>query len=189
MRFTSLPLPLCGAVCVASLVACSGSIPEALRHEVAQRGDVAEDHSIDAMSRSDAVNNEFRAALESLSKIRFGDLSGVQTALATTFSDAENVHGLIVRKSDRGVLGRTGLRNIELRAGAENSGAHVLLFSLEAPGAPFRGSEWSEAMPHPPDPDARGSKGYWTMQMNGRNVVLGLDEGETHIVQISISDR
>ena len=189
MRFTSLSLPLCGAMSIASLVACSGAVPEALRHDVAHRGDVAEDHSVDAMSRSDAVSNEFRGAVESLSKIQLGDLSILQRALATTFGDAENVQGLIIRKSDRGVLGRTALRNIEWRAGAENSGAHVLLLTLAAPGAPFRGSEWSEAMPHPPDPDAVGSKGYWTMRMNGRKVVFALDEQEAHIVQISIGDR
>ena len=190
MRFTSLSLPLYGAMCMASLVACAGAgaVPEALRHEVAQRSDVAEDHSIDAKSGSDAVSNEFREALESFGEIRLGDLSEVQAALKTTFSDADNVHGLIVRKSDRGVLGRIGLRNVEWRTGADNDGSHVLLFTLEAPGAPFRASEWSEAIPHPPDPDARGSKGYWTMRMNGRNIVLGLDEEETHIVQISIRD-
>ena len=189
MRVTSLSVAVCGAMCFVSLVACSGAIPATLRHEGAQRGDLAEGQSIDAASSSDAARNEFRRALESLSKVRLGDLSEVQAALATTLGDADNAQGMVIRKSGRGVLGRTALRNIEWRAGSDNGGAHVLLFALDAPGAPFRGSEWSEAMPHPPDPNASGSNGYWTLQMNGRNIVLGLDEEETHIVQISINDR
>ncbi|MCF8825069.1 hypothetical protein [Xanthomonas campestris] len=117
----------------------------------------------------------------------FQDVSALSTQLQAQFGPRQLDGERELRVSEQGVLAGEKVRRVEFINATDDPSRGKLVIDFSPPGPDFIESPWVDAIPYPPRPDARDSRAYWEMTVNGTKVIFGLTEDQSHLSYISIS--
>lgn len=131
----------------------------------------------------------FANEVEQLAGVRFDDPDAVGRHLKTQFGSARRDDVREERTAERGMLGNLEVRNIKLLSASDDLSHATLTFDVAAPSLAIRDPLWEGSIPYPARPDASGSRPYWSAQVNGAQVILGLESDGVTLTYISISQR
>ncbi|QDL26408.1 hypothetical protein [Stenotrophomonas maltophilia] len=131
----------------------------------------------------------FKNDIERLISVRFDDVDALNEQLHTHLG-APTRQGLRdERIAERGMLGDLEVRNIKLRSAADDPAHANLIFEVAPPSIALEEVSWEGSIVNPPHPDASGSRPYWSAQVNGAEVVLGLAADNVTLTYVSIRQR
>lgn len=178
-------IAVCGylTTVIAALVlpACSSGAPPTPSYHLDQRQSVK--------SGSDIGMERFKNDIERLISVRFDDVDALNEQLHTHLG-APTRQGLRdERIAERGMLGDLEVRNIKLRSAADDPAHANLIFEVAPPSIALEEVSWEGSIVNPPHPDASGSRPYWSAQVNGAEVVLGLAADNVTLTYVSTRQR
>ncbi len=87
------------------------------------------------------------------------------------------------------MLGSLEIRNIALRIDDEDASRAKLFFDVVPPGIELDEPLWEDVVPYPARPDASGSRPYWSANVLGVQVYLGLDVDFNRLEYVTIVQR
>ncbi|MEA9563442.1 MULTISPECIES: hypothetical protein [unclassified Xanthomonas] len=117
----------------------------------------------------------------------FQDVAAVSTQLQAQFGPRQLDAERELRVSEQGVLADEKLQRVEFINATDDPSRGKLVIDFSPPGPSFVEAPWVDAIPYPPRPDARDSRAYWEMTVNGTKVIFGLTEDQSHLSYISIN--
>lgn len=173
----------CLTLAIAALVlsACSSGRPPTLSHHLNQAQSVK--------SGSETGMERFKNDIERLSSVRFDDVDSLSKQLHTRLGEPTRQDLMDERTAERGMLGDLEVRSIKLRSAADDSAHARLIFEVAPPSIALDEIIWEDSTLYPPHPDAPGSRPYWSAQVNGAELVLGLAADNVTLTYVSISQR
>ena len=131
----------------------------------------------------------FKNDIERLASVRFDDVDALNEQLHTHLG-APTRQGLRdERTAERGRLGDLEVRNITLRSPADDPTHATLIFEVAPPSIALDEIIWEDSTIEPPHPDAPDSRPYWSAQVNGAEVILGLAPDNVTLTRVLISHR
>lgn len=128
----------------------------------------------------------FKKDTERLASVRFDDAHALDEQLQTHLGDVTRQGPMDERTAERGMLGELEIRNITLRRASHDPAYANLIFYVAPPSIAIKEIIWEDSSKHPARPDARGSRPYWSAQVNGAKVTLGLDSDGVTLTYVSI---
>ena len=131
----------------------------------------------------------FKNDIERLTSVRFDDVDSLNKQLHTHLGETTRQDLMDERIAERGMLGGLEVRNIKLRSAADDPAHANLIFEVAPPGISLEEIIWEDSIVNPPHPDAPGSRPYWSAQVNGAKVVLGLAADNVTLTYVSISQH
>ncbi|MBB4725487.1 hypothetical protein [Xanthomonas euvesicatoria] len=138
-------------------------------------------------TRSKDVTERLKQDVDRLIATDFQDVTAVSTQLQAQFGPRHLDGERELRVSEQGVLAGKKVRHVEFINATDDPSRGKLVIDFSPPGPSFMESPWVDAIPYPPRPDARDSRAYWEMTVNGTKVIFGLTEDQSHLSYISIS--
>ncbi|MFL7980635.1 hypothetical protein, partial [Xanthomonas vasicola] len=138
-------------------------------------------------TRSKDVTERLKQDVDRLIATDFQDVADVSTQLQAQFGPRHLDGERELRVSEQGVLAGKKVRHVEFINATDDPSRGKLVIDFSPPGPIFMESPWVDAIPYPPRPDARDSRAYWEMTVNGTKVIFGLTEDQSHLSYISIS--
>ncbi|WP_244242873.1 hypothetical protein [Xanthomonas citri] len=138
-------------------------------------------------TRSKDVTERLKQDVDRLIATDFQDVAAVSTQLQAQFGPRHLDGERELRVSEQGVLAGKKVRHVEFINATDDPSRGKLVIDFSPPGPSFMESPWVDAIPYPPRPDARDSRAYWEMTVNGTKVIFGLTEDQSHLSYISIS--
>ncbi len=178
-------LPWAALLPVALLTLCSFHAGCALSTPRDQPAAAAAKSSIE--TRSKDVTERLKQDVDRLIATDFQDVSALSTQLQAQFGPRQLDGERELRVSEQGVLAGEKVRRVEFINATDDPSRGKLVIDFSPPGPDFMESPWVDAIPYPPRPDARDSRAYWEMTVNGTKVIFGLTEDQSHLSYISIS--
>ncbi|MEN5285840.1 hypothetical protein ABE494_07790 [Stenotrophomonas lactitubi] len=131
----------------------------------------------------------FKNDIERLISVRFDDVDALNEQLHTHLGEPTRQGLRDERIAERGMLGDLEVRNIKLRSAADDPAHANLIFEVALPSIALEEIIWEDSIVNPPHPDAPGSRPYWSAQVNGAKVVLGLAADNVTLTYVSIRQR
>lgn len=131
----------------------------------------------------------FKNDIERLISVRFDDVDALNEQLHTHLGEPTRQGLRDERIAERGMLGDLEVRNIKLRSAADSTAHANLIFEVAPPSIALEDVNWEDPIVNPPHPDASGSRPYWSGQVNGAEVVLGLAADNVTLTYVSIRQR
>ncbi|MCC4609767.1 hypothetical protein [Xanthomonas campestris] len=138
-------------------------------------------------TRSKDVTERLKQDVDRLIATDFLDVAAVGTQLQARFGPRHLDGERELRVSEQGMLAGEEVQRVEFINATDDPSRGKLVIDFSPPGPSFVEAPWVEAVPHPPRPDARDSRAYWEMTVNGTKVIFGLTEDQSHLSYISIS--
>ncbi|WDS35282.1 hypothetical protein [Pseudoxanthomonas sp.] len=116
----------------------------------------------------------------------FNDTARLQTLLGSELGAPAEQDGWRTQTAATGNFAGVPVHDITLRSSIDGQGTSVLLLSFDEGGIPFDGAQWAGATPNPPRPESPSSSAYWEVHKGDATIVLGMDNSQQHLVQLSI---
>ena len=129
----------------------------------------------------------FKNDIERLISVRFDDVDALNEQLHTHLGEPIRQGLRDERIAERGMVGHLEIRNITLRSAPDDPAHAKLAFDVAAPSIALEEIIWEDSTIYPPHPDAPGSRPYWSAQVNGAEVVLGLAPDNVTLTRVVIS--
>jgi len=127
--------------------------------------------------------------VDRLISIRFDDIDALEQQLGTQLGPPGSDGRANVRKAHGGAIAGVALQEVELHSAGDNPEHARLLLKLGAPDLLMEGAPWPAAVLYPPHPDAPDANAYWSFEIQGAAVILGLGPDQRRLSYISISKR
>lgn len=138
-------------------------------------------------TRSKDVTERLKQDVDRLIATGFQDVAAVGTQLQAQFGPRHLDGERELRVSEQGMLAGEKVQRVEFINATDDPSRGKLVIDFSPPGPNFVEAPWVDAVPYPPRPDARDSRAYWEMAVNGTKVIFGLTEDQSHLSYISIS--
>ncbi|AWH23110.1 hypothetical protein [Stenotrophomonas sp. ZAC14D2_NAIMI4_6] len=133
--------------------------------------------------------DRFKHDIERLSATRLDDFEALGKQLQTKLGDVRREGLRDERTAERGALGALEIRNISLRSATDEPGHANLTFDVALPSIVLDGPLWDGFTMYPARPDAPDSRPYWSANVSGAKVVLGLASDHKTVTYVSVSRR
>lgn len=140
-------------------------------------------------SKSENTMDRLKRDVDRLLSTPFDDVQALNVHLQAQLGPVQPHGQTDVRKAQGGTLAGIALKDIELRSAQDDPGHATLLLDLGSSELALQDPPWPAAVLYPPRPDAPDSNAYWSIQMGGASVIIGLAPDQTHVRYISIGKR